>query len=171
MHAQGSLHFFQKGRYSRYGGGGFTYLGLLIFIAVVAIASAATLQMGSILQRRAAEEELLEIGAEYQNALLGYANATSVGQKSRPDSLQDLLKDPRYPNLRHLRKLYADPITGKEEWGVIKAPDGSGIVGVHSMSNAAPVKVGNFDAVFREFEGKLTYREWVFTVLPLSRMV
>lgn len=142
---------------------GFTYLGLLILVAIIGIASAATLQMGSILQRRAAEEELLEIGAEFRNALISYANATPVGQKRAPSSLQDLLKDPRYPNpRRHLRKLYADPLTGKEEWGLIEALDGSGIVGVYSLSEARPIKVGNFEAAYQGFEGKTSYRDWKF---------
>ena len=79
---------------------GFTYLGLLIMIAIIGIAAAATLQVGSVLQRRAAEQELLEIGSEFQIAFQSYANATPVGTPASPASLQDLLKDPRYPNIR-----------------------------------------------------------------------
>lgn len=147
--------------------GGFTYLGLIITVAIIGIASAATLQLGSVTQRRAAEEELLEIGSEFRNALISYANATPVGQKRAPSSLDDLLKDPRYPNpKRHLRKLYADPITGKEEWGIIEAIDGSGIVGVYSLSNAQPIKVDNFDPLFHDFAGKKSYRDWKFLVAP-----
>lgn len=147
--------------------GGFTYLGLLILVAVIGIASAAALQVGSALQRRAAEEELLEIGAEFRNALISYANATPAGQKRSPSSLQDLLKDPRYPKpLRHLRKFYADPMTGKEEWGLIEALDGSGIIGVYSLSDAKPIKVGNFETAFQGFEGKTSYRGWKFAAFP-----
>lgn len=147
---------------------GFTYLGLIILIAIIGIASAATLQVGSVLQRRAAEEELLEIGAELRHALLSYANATPVGQKRAPAAIQDLLKDPRYPNIkRHLRKRYADPITGKEEWGIVEAIDGSGIVGFYSLSDAEPIKIDNFDPVFREFAGKSSYQEWRFMIAPL----
>lgn len=147
---------------------GFTYLGLIILIAIIGIASAATLQVGSVMQRRAAEEELLEIGAELRHALLSYANATPVGQKRAPAGIQDLLKDPRHPNIkRHLRKRYADPITGKEEWGVVEAIDGSGIVGFYSLSDAQPIKIDNFDPVFREFAGKSSYREWRFMIAPL----
>lgn len=147
--------------------GGFTYLGLIIIVAIIGIASAATLQMGSVVQRRAAEEELLEIGAEFRSALISYANATPVGQKRAPSSLQDLLKDPRYPNpRRHLRKLYADPITGKEEWGIIEAIDGSGIIGVHSLSNAQPIKVDKFDPLYFDFAGKTSYRDWRFMIAP-----
>lgn len=149
------------------GGGGFTYLGLLILVAIISLASVTALQVGSILQRRAAEEELLAIGTEFRNALISYANSTPVGQKRGPASLQDLLKDPRYPNLRrHLRKLYTDPMTGNDEWGVIEALDGSGIVGVYSLSTAKPIKVGNFMPMYQDFEGKTSYREWRFVAFP-----
>lgn len=146
---------------------GFTYLGLLILVAIIAIASVATLHLGATVQRRVAEEELLEIGAEFRTALISYANATPVGQRRAPQTLQDLLKDPRYPSIRrHLRKLYADPLTGKEEWGILEAIDGSGIVGVHSLSDAQPIKIDNFEAPFREFAGKTSYREWKFIIAP-----
>lgn len=147
--------------------GGFTYLGLLILVAIIGIASAATLQTGAVLQRRAAEEELLEIGAEFRAALISYANATPAGQPRAPHSLQDMLKDPRYPNARrHLRKLYTDPITGKEGWGTVQAPDGTGIVAVYSLSEAVPIKIGNFDVAFQSFTGKTSYRDWQFMAAP-----
>jgi len=142
---------------------GFTYLGLLIMIAIIGIAAAATLQVGSVLQRRAAEQELLEIGSEFQIAFQSYANATPVGTPASPASLQDLLKDPRYPNpRRHLRKIYVDPISGKEQWGTVPALDGRGIIGVFSLAEGTPIKIGNFVAPFQSFEGKTTYRDWVF---------
>jgi len=137
-------------------------------LAIIAIASAATLQVGSVVHRHAAEEELLEIGTEFRSALVSYANATPPGQARLPHSLQDLLRDPRYPNLqRHLRKLYADPITGKAEWGTVLAQNGTGIIGIHSLSEAPPIKIGNFDPSFQGFSGKTSYREWVF-VLPIK---
>jgi len=144
---------------------GFTYLSILILIAIIGLVSASSLQVGSILQRRAAEEELIEIGAEFRNALMSFAAATPVGQKQAPNTLQDLLKDPRFPTTRrHLRKFYSDPITGKEEWGMIMAPDGSGLIGVYSLSDAKPIKTGHFDAAFQGFEDKKSYRDWRFTI-------
>ena len=142
---------------------GFTYLGLLIVIVIISIASVATLQVGAIAQRRGAEDELLAIGAEFQRALISYSNATPSGQRRTPTSLQELLKDPRYPNpRRHLRQLYTDPITGTAEWGIIPMPDGSGIAGIYSLSDAKPIKIGHFDIEFKEFEGKTSYRDWHF---------
>ncbi|MDB5774356.1 MAG: type secretion system pseudopilin PulG [Herbaspirillum sp.] len=142
---------------------GFTYVALLIVLAVIAIASAATLQMGALLQRRQAERELLSIGHEFSAALTSYAAATPVGQLTTPPTLEVLLKDPRYPNItRHLRKLYADPITGKAEWGLVKAPDGNGIVGIHSLSTTAPIKIGNFEPEFQALAGRTSYTDWIF---------
>ena len=145
--------------------GGFTYIALLILVAVIGITNAAAVQVGAVLQRRAAEEELLAIGAEFQQALISYANATPVGQPRSPRSLDDLLKDPRYPDTRrHLRKRYVDPITGKEEWGVVLAPGGAGIVGFYSLSESKPIKVGQFKVPFLDFEGKASYQDWKFLV-------
>lgn len=142
---------------------GFTYIGLLIMVAVIGIAATATLQVGAVVQRRAAEEELLAIGAEFRAALIGYANATPAGQRRAPATLEDLLKDARFPAVRrHLRKRYVDPITGNDEWGVVRAPDGGGIAGFHSLSDAVPIKTANFEPPFRHFDGAVSYRDWIF---------
>src|SRR4030067_2335831 len=80
--------------------------------------------------------------------------------------LEELLHDPRFPNLvRPLRKLDVDPMTGRAEWGTVKAPDG-GIMGVYSLSEEAPIKVANFHDADRQFEGKTKYNEWMFTYVP-----
>ncbi|WP_231879137.1 type II secretion system protein [Collimonas arenae] len=151
----------------KYRNAGFTYLGVLILVAILSIASVASLQIGSLVQRRNAEENLLHIGSEMQNAITSYINATPVGHSRNPTSLQDLLKDPRYPEThRYLRKLYADPITGKEEWGTIQSLDKSGIVGVFSLSDSEPIKLGNFSPEYVEFTGKTSYRDWKFVVSP-----
>ena len=144
---------------------GFTYLGLMLLVTLIAIASVATVQMGSVLQRQDAEEELLAIGTEFRNALASYANTTPAGQPRSPRALEDLLKDPRYPNpRRHLRKLYADPMTGKEIWGTVMTPDGTGIIAIHSLATTQPLKIGNFDAEFQDFAGKSTYTQWIFAL-------
>ena len=144
---------------------GFTYIGLLILLVIIATIAGASLQLGAIMQRRAAEEELLKIGKEFRNALQSYANATPAGQKRYPTSLTQLLKDPRYPHtLRHLRKLYVDPLTGKDEWGIVEPEDGHGVLAVYSLSKDRPIKVGNFDVVWQGFDGSDSYQRWRFGV-------
>jgi type II secretory pathway pseudopilin PulG len=143
---------------------GFTYLGLIILVAIIALVAAAGLKMGSVLQRSAAEQELLDIGAQFSDALKSYAGATPAGQPSQPPTLQDLLKDPRFPGVRrHLRKLFVDPVTGKAEWGVVYLSGQTGVVAVYSLSQAKPVKQGNFELRFQGFDGRQHLSDWKFT--------
>jgi len=147
---------------------GFTYLTVLIFVAIIAITSTATVQVVSLHERREKEEELLDIGMQFRNALLSYADATPAGQLQRaPKTLEDLLKDPRYPtSLRHLRKIYYDPLTGKKEWQTVLSPDKQGIIGIYSAATGKPIKIANFDPLFQDFSGKTSYQDWKFVVLP-----
>lgn len=144
---------------------GFTYLGLIIFVAIIGLVGAATLKIGSLLQRAAAEEELLEIGAAFSAALDSYAAATPRGASPYPPSLAELLKDPRSPAVRrHLRKVYVDPLTGKAEWGIVYLGGGeTGVVAIHSLSNAKPLKIANFDSRFKGLDNKEMVSEWRFT--------
>lgn len=145
---------------------GFTYLGLMILVAILALATSATLTLGSIAQRREAEQRLLEVGEAYRRAIASYLNSSPAGDRRYPAALSDLLKDPRYPAIRrHLRQLYPDPITGKNDWVLVPAP-GGGIMGVHSVSNAPPIKIAEFETENQIFEDKSRYSEWVFAVEP-----
>lgn len=143
---------------------GFTYLGLIILVAMLGLVASATLKMGVLLQRNAAEQELLYIGAQFSDALASYAAATPPGQPRQPPSLKELLKDPRFPNARrHLRKLFVDPVTGKATWGIMYLAGETGVTGVYSLSQAKPIKVANFDTRFQSFERKTHLSDWKFT--------
>lgn len=143
---------------------GFTYLGLIIFVTIIGLVGAATLKIGALLQRAAAEEELLDIGAAFSAALESYAAATPQGASPYPPSLKELLKDPRVPGVRrHLRKIFVDPLTGKAEWGVVYLGEGTtGVVAVHSLSTAKPLKVANFDSRFAGLDNADTISAWRF---------
>lgn len=144
--------------------GGFTYLGLIILVAIIGLVGAAALKVGALLQRAAAEEELLEIGAAFSEALRSYAAATPPGQPQQPPNLEALLKDPRSPAIRrHLRKVFVDPLTGKAEWGIMYIGDKTGVLGVYSRSAAKPLKIANFDARFPNFLNKQHIYDWKFT--------
>jgi type II secretory pathway pseudopilin PulG len=142
---------------------GFTYIGLLILVAIVAIAATATVQLGAVVQRRDAERELLYAGEQFQRALFTYASRTPGGMPRLPKELADLVRDPRQPSVvvRHLRRVPVDPIRGKAEWGVVRTPDGF-ITGVYSLSDARPIKVDNFDPTFAHLEGAESYKDWIF---------
>ncbi|WP_211923482.1 type II secretion system protein, partial [Pseudoduganella ginsengisoli] len=118
---------------------GFTYLSLIILVAIIGLASAATIKLGSIMQRSAAERELLAIGAEYADALESYAKATPPGQSPLPPSFKELLRDNRFPNVRrHLRRVYVDPLTGNAEWGIVYANQVPGALPVPLAAGAMP---------------------------------
>jgi type II secretory pathway pseudopilin PulG len=141
---------------------GFTYIGLLILVAIISVAATATIQLGAVLQRREAERELLYVGEQFQLALFSYTQRTPAGAPRLPRELSDLLKDPRLSvQVRHLRRVPPDPITGKLEWGLLRTPDGY-ITGVHSLSEAAPIKVANFESPFAHFADASRYSDWVF---------
>ena len=143
---------------------GFTYLSLVILLAIMGLVGAAALKVESLLARAAAEQELLEIGAAFSAALDSYAAATPRGKPPQPPTLQDLLKDNRFPGIRrHLRKVFVDPISGKAEWGITYLGDKVGVIGVYSLSQAQPLKLANFDARFQNFENKTHYADWKFT--------
>lgn len=144
---------------------GFTYISLVILVAIIGLVAATTLKTGAMLQRSAAERELLDIGAQFSDALQSYANTTPAGQPPQPPSLQELLKDPRYPGVRrHLRKIFVDPMTGKAEWGVVYLADKVGVIGIYSLSDAKPIKISNFPSRFQAFDGKLHISDWKFTM-------
>lgn len=147
---------------------GFALLSLLIMLAIIGIATSATVTLGVVVQRRSAEEALLNIGREFQMALQSYASATPAGQPSYPATLQDLLRDPRVPGVRrHLRSVFADPLTGRTEWGLYPAPIGPGFAGVFSLSDRVPIKQDHFDAEFVGFEHRRSYANWQFRAHPV----
>jgi type II secretory pathway pseudopilin PulG len=145
---------------------GFTYVGAMIMVAVFGAALASAVTAGSALTRRGAEDELLAIGQEFRAALKSYAESTPVGQPDAPRELDELLRDRRQPSvLRHLRRLYPDPLTGKVEWGVVRGPDGR-IAGVHSLAQSEAIRLANFPAGLEALEGKRRHDQWVFAWQP-----
>ena len=153
--------------------GGFTYLLVLFFVAIMAAGLAAVGDLWSTSRQREREVELLFAGNAIREAIGAYYAATPGPLKQYPLSLENLLKDPRFPDTRrYLRQVYPDPMHGKAEWVLIKAPEG-GIMGIASPSERAPMKRAGFRVPNREFEDqairlkdKLRYRDWEFVYVP-----
>jgi len=147
---------------------GFTYLTVLFAIAFMGLGLALTGEMWHTAVMREKEAQLLYVGNQYRRAIERYYLS---GPRQFPRALEDLLKDPRKPNTqRYLRKLYPDPLTGKNEWGIVRAPDG-GILGVYSASEEKPIKTGNFGFANREFVEKEKYSDWRFVYNPAQQQV
>jgi type II secretory pathway pseudopilin PulG len=147
------------------GGRGFTYIGVLFLVALMGIGLALAGEVWRTAAMREREADLLQAGSEYRKAIERYYLG---GARQYPRALADLVQDPRQPGVaRYLRKLYPDPVTGKDEWGLVKAPDG-GIAGVHSLSEEAPLKSAGFAVRDRDFEGAARYSDWKFVYSPLA---
>jgi type II secretory pathway pseudopilin PulG len=144
---------------------GFSYMTVLFLVAILGGGLALTGDVWHTAAMREKELELLHVGHQYRVAIQRYF--LSGPQRQYPRELEHLLKDPRQPGtVRYLRRLYPDPITGKD-WALVKAPDG-GILGVHSTSEAAPFKTANFKLRDRTFEGAQKYSDWQFLFQPAA---
>lgn len=149
---------------------GFTYLGLLVFIALMGIALAGTGLVWHAESRRLKERDLLFAGEQYRRAI-GMYYERSPGEKKFPKTLEDLLLDRRYPNVqRYLRRIYVDPMTASKTWGIVGGAEG-GIVGVYSLSEDKPVKQANFRQGQADFEGREKYSDWRFVYVPREPVV
>lgn len=145
---------------------GFTYLGVLIALALLGTNLALAGVIWHVAQQRVKESDLLFIGNQFRTAIGRYYLNQHGPQKEYPKKLEDLLRDPRHPGTVHyLRKLYTDPMTGSKDWGLLKTPDGS-ILGVYSKSDRASIKLANFGPSGRHLENKSKYSEWKFVYLP-----
>jgi type II secretory pathway pseudopilin PulG len=144
---------------------GFTYLTVMFIIAILLGGLAIVGETWETSARREKEAELLFIGNQYRRAIGLYYLSTPGVVKAYPRQIEDLLKDPRQPGtVRHLRKLFPDPMTGKP-FVVIKGADG-GVQGVASASDVAPLKVAGFRVRDAIFEGAQKYSEWKFIHTP-----
>jgi len=146
---------------------GYAFLMLLLALAVVSLTAASFFKVGQFGQRRTAELELLEKGARMDAALASYARLSAGGQAAAPKRLEDLLRDPRFPKsvIRHLRQVEVDPMTGRKEWGLVWTEDGTGIVGVHSLSEQQPLMTV-FGPEFSGFKDLPRYADWIFGTSP-----
>lgn len=142
---------------------GFTYLWTLLVIAFMGIGLVIASEVYSTALQREREQELIFIGREFRQAIGRYYESNMAGgQKQYPLTLDDLLKDPRFPNgRRYLRRIYIDPMTGKNQWGTILVR--GRVAGVYSLSEKVPIKQDHFEGSESGFRGKEKYSEWKFT--------
>ena len=141
---------------------GLSYLAILFAVIALGMATAAVATSWNLEGQREREHELLVVGAEYRTAIERYVTSAPSGERRYPRSLQDLVRDPRFPGIvRHIRRLHADPLTGRGEWGQVTAPDG-GIMGVYSLASGRPLKTGGFTLRDARFTGAESYGDWIF---------
>jgi type II secretory pathway pseudopilin PulG len=155
----------------RHAESGFTYVIAMFTVAIAGVLLAAGSEVWAQSRQREKEKELLFVGAQFRDAIRLYYERTPGTVKRYPQKLEELLDDRRYLSLqRYLRKIYADPMTGKTSWGTITAP-GGGIMGVYSLSDKSPIKSANFDSKLEGLTGGSRYSDWRFVYEPPADVV
>jgi type II secretory pathway pseudopilin PulG len=144
---------------------GFSYLFVLMLIALIGMGLAAAGTLWRTDAQRAREAELLFVGNQYRQAIRSYYELDPA-QPRFPRTVDDLLEDNRRPEVvRHLRKAYRDPLTGGE-LALIRAPDTKGFVGVYSQATGHPIKTSGFLPEYEAFAGAASYSDWKFVFSP-----
>lgn len=148
--------------------GGFTYVAMLFALAIFAVGLAAIGESWSTAAHREKEEELLRIGQAFERAIAEYYLMSPGNVKIYPHSLADLVEDRRFVGtVRHVRRIYIDPFTGNDKWGIVAAPNG-GIAGVYSLSEKETLKKQNIVLRDGAIVGGARYSDWKFIYQPKS---
>jgi type II secretory pathway pseudopilin PulG len=146
---------------------GVALLAFLLTLALISVALMGAVNWWSVERQRESEEELLFVGHQYRMAIERYYYATPGAVKVLPSNMEELVQDDRFPApVRHLRRLYPDPVTG-EPFELLRA--GDQITGVASKSTKAAIKRSGFPPPYTGFEGLETYDQWKFLFSPSRR--
>lgn len=142
---------------------GFTYLGLLFAVVIMGLMLTVVARVWRTTVQREREAQLLWVGHAYRMAISSYF---ALGHRY-PATLQDLVTDERFPVPKHhLRRLYPDPLTGRADWTLVLTPTQSGIQGVASSSQEAPIKRDGFQLIDAAFKDSECYCLWKFVYVP-----
>ena len=178
---------------ARAAGAGYTLVALVVVVAVMNIAVAASLPFWSQIIKRDKEAELIFRGLQYAEAIRVF----QLRHNRLPNTLDELIEI----NPRSIRRLWKDPMTESGEWDLVKGTVNRGgggpqgrprdlargtgpedelgdedrratgrrdvpgpIIGVRSRSNEASI---------REFMGGTSYNSWLFTIelIPVPQTI
>lgn len=96
---------------------GYTFLLLLFIVALSGTSLALLGETWRTTADRERRAELEFILAAFAEALASYRLATPDGMSYRPQQLDDLVEDKRAGvTRRHLRRIYANPLTSRTDW-------------------------------------------------------
>ena len=145
---------------------GSALLFVLVAVTIMGLLTGLAGSTWKTIAQRAKEEELLWRGNQFRQAIGAYYTGNNAGTQSvYPQTMEQLIRDPRaVATIRHLRKLYKDPMTGQD---LVPIKDSLGrIQGVRSDSPLEPFKKSNFSEDNKDFEGKMAYSDWHFIYTP-----
>jgi len=135
---------------------GFSYLMLLGWVALSGVVLMTAATQWRLQAQREREMEYVFRGEQIQYAIAAYASVPlAAGQSPWPQRLEELLADERTGRVvRHLRRLWRDPMTG-QDWELVR--EGDGIRGVYSRSSLKPLRAP---------KGVTRFDEWRFEADP-----
>lgn len=149
---------------------GFTYIGVLVILAVMMMALGAASEIWHSVMQREKEQELLFIGHQFRAAIGKYY--VQSGNRY-PENLEALLESNDLgvtgagaKKSRFLRKLYQDPMTNESNWGLVAGPD-KRVQGVYSLSEEKPFKTTGFINADADLELAKKYSDWKFVYKPV----
>lgn len=129
-----------------------------IAVLIVALGLAFLLGTEDFQTYLSKERRLMEAGELLVKTLETYRDASPGSAKDFPTELNDLLHAPRMlADKGYLSTLPVDPLTNKQEWGVIRNKLNQ-VVGVRSLSNELPT----IYAKMLSFRGGEKYSDWKF---------
>lgn len=107
---------------------GFTFIELIITVAIVAVLAAVAFPLGEVVQQRIKEQDLRNALRQIREGLDAYKRAADegrvkkdIGDSGYPKRLEDLvegvedLKDPNKARIYFLRRLPADPMASRPD--------------------------------------------------------
>ena len=148
---------------------GFTYVAMLFALAIFGMTLAVVGVSWSTVSQRDKENELMEVGTAYANAIAEYYMLSPGANKAYPKKLEDLTDDKRFVGImRHLRQVYRDPMTNSLEWGIIKTADGEGIAGIYSLSEKPTLHTRSIVINDTLTISGSRYADWKFVFIPPS---
>ena len=126
---------------------GFTYLWVLVAIAVLGIGLVAASEVWQPTARRQRLEQLEWAGTQYTKAIGAYVESTPGIGKNYPEHIDELLEDRRFAvPRRHLRQFYGNPVALDGHWELIMGSD----LRIHGVRARLPWDPG------------LPAREWIY---------
>ena len=119
---------------------GFTYLGVLLAMALLGI---ALMGVSEIWVKTKQRQQMVQLGwvmEQYRRAIESYYYSNTGAVHFYPKDIKSLLRDDRHLGIkRHLREAYKNPFTHSIDWVFIAAPDG-GIMGIQASNIPDGVK-------------------------------
>lgn len=152
----------RAGEASRAGQAGFTYIALLVVLAVTSVGLAAVGPLWAQSSHRDREEDVLRLGALYAAAIVHYHRSPCGSVRELPRSLEDLVLDTRGGcKERHLRRLYPSPWRDGSGWRPIFGAEGR-VIGVYLASEKDVLRRTPIELRWLRLSAAQRYSDWQF---------